>query len=143
MTKQRPIHEVEDDGTNIATSEQRLTPTPETCDSGSVIHRPDNERPREDAQSDRREKPSFPIGRLVATPGAIEALAHMDIVKSLQRHLSGDWGDVDDEDRAANDRALIEGTRLLSSYKAENGTKFWIITEADRSATTVLLPSEY
>jgi len=64
------------------------------------------------------------------------------VLAALGRHVRGDWGDVDAEDRAANDRALREGTRVLSSYRA-GGVKFWVITEADRSATTVLLPSEY
>ena len=85
----------------------------------------------------------FPLGRLVATPGALAILSHPDITTALARHLQGDWGDVDGDDRAANDNALIEGSRLLSAYHAANGTKFWIITEWDRSATTVLLPEDY
>lgn len=85
----------------------------------------------------------FPLGQTVITPGALEQLSSSAIRQSLERHESGDWGDVDDEDRRANDRALTEGTRLLSAYRSVNGIKFWIITEADRSATTILLPSEY
>ena len=61
----------------------------------------------------------------------------------IQRHQAGDWGDVDSHDRQANDRALIEGTRLLSVYHATKGIKFLLITEADRSVTTVLLPDDY
>jgi hypothetical protein len=65
------------------------------------------------------------------------------MMQALRRHARGDWGDLDDEDRQANERALQDGARLLSTYVASNGTKFWIIPEADRSATTVLLPDEY
>ena len=65
------------------------------------------------------------------------------MMQALRRHARGDWGDLDDEDRKANDRALQEGSRLFSAYKTKAGVKFWIITEADRSATTVLLPDEY
>jgi len=83
------------------------------------------------------------LGRIVATPHALEALTQDEILMGIQRHQAGDWGDLDDEDLAANERALIEGTRILSAYTAANGTKFWIITEADRSATTVLLPGDY
>lgn len=61
----------------------------------------------------------------------------------MRRHAKGDWGDLDVEDLQANDAALKSGGRLVSSYRTESGTKFWIITEADRSATTVLLPEEY
>lgn len=86
---------------------------------------------------------SFPLGQIVATPGALEALSAADIQQALGRHAAGDWGDVCAEDAKANNRALVEGTRLLSSYQSASGTKFWIITEADRSATTVLLPDEY
>jgi hypothetical protein len=85
----------------------------------------------------------FPLGRLVATPNAINSLTHGDTLNALNRHRSGDWGDVCEEDRQANKRALIEGTRLLSVYHSIKGVKFWIITEADRSATTVLLPEDY
>jgi len=85
----------------------------------------------------------FSPGRLVATPGALKAIPNGDIRTALARHLLGDWGDVPPEDKQANDRALVERTRLFSSYHSSSGTKFWIITEADRSATTVLLPDEY
>jgi hypothetical protein len=85
----------------------------------------------------------FTFGRLVATPGALAAVPHADVLTALGRHACGDWGDVDREDWNANNQALREGTRLLSAYHAGSGVRFWIITEADRSATTVLLPEEY
>lgn len=85
----------------------------------------------------------FQLGQLVATQGAMRELDHDDITSAIKRHVSGDWGDVCDEDKALNDQALVEGTRLLSSYKSAKGVKFWIITEWDRSVTTVLLPEEY
>lgn len=84
-----------------------------------------------------------PLGQVVATPAALGVLTQPDIVAALRRHASGDWGDVDAHDRAANDDALKAGERLLSVYRSANGTTFWVITEADRSATTVLLPSDY
>ncbi len=88
----------------------------------------------------------FELGQLVATPGALAALAaaHVSSAELIGRHLSGDWGTVDREDWAANERALLEGTRLLSAYELPvTGEKIWVITEWDRSATTLLLPSEY
>lgn len=85
----------------------------------------------------------FPMGRLLATPAAIAAINGDELVSALDRHLSGDWGDVCAEDRSQNNRALKNGARLLSVYYTAAKVKFWIITEADRSATTVLLPSDY
>ena len=64
-------------------------------------------------------------------------------MKALRRHVYGDWGDLDDEDKAENEFSVENGYRILSSYTSSNGIKFWVITEADRSATTVLLPEEY
>lgn len=89
--------------------------------------------------------PRFRLGRLVATPGALAALRHAEShpIALLVRHMRGDWGELDDEDRAQNEMSLITGMRLLSSYTLETGTKVWVITEADRSATTILLPDEY
>ena len=86
----------------------------------------------------------FPLGRLVATPGALTALAAAgdNPVGLLARHQSGDWGDVEPEDRGANERDLRYGGRLLSAYDV-GGTRVWVITEADRSATTIPLPGEY
>ena len=85
----------------------------------------------------------LPLGQTVATPGVLAELTRPDIWKALRRHECGDWGVVDDEDKAANDAALVNGSRVLSAYRSANGVKFWIITEWDRSVTTVLLPSEY
>ncbi len=84
--------------------------------------------------------PLFPLGRCVATPGFL-ALG-INPSPFLIRHGAGDWGDLDPEDKQANDAAVINGDRILSAYQVGEH-KFWIITEADRSVTTVLLPSEY
>ncbi|MCW0080582.1 hypothetical protein [Burkholderia pseudomallei] len=88
--------------------------------------------------------PRFQLGRILATPGAIEALANAGVATTdlLIRHLRGDWGDIPESDRQQNDLALTAGERLLSSYPIA-GAKIWVITEADRSATTLLLPDEY
>jgi len=85
----------------------------------------------------------FDVGQLCMTRGAAEQLHDDDVFKALVRHLAGDWGDVDKQDWHANDTAVSEGRRLLSAYADRRNTRFWIITEADRSATTVLLPEEY
>jgi hypothetical protein len=71
------------------------------------------------------------------------AITQDDILLGIQRHQAGDWGELSDENREANDQALVQGTRILSAYTAVTGTRFWIITEADREATTVLLPEDY
>ena len=85
----------------------------------------------------------FPLGELYSTPAALAALTHEDIARGLARHLSGDWGDLSADDIEENELSLREGFRLLSAYQGAEGTKFWIITEADRSVTTVLLPDDY
>lgn len=85
----------------------------------------------------------FEVGRVYATPGALDHLDMDQLTAALDRHERGDWGDVGDADRAENDLSVKQGFRILSSYTANDGTKFWIITEADRSTTTVLLPNEY
>ncbi len=85
----------------------------------------------------------FPLGQLTATPGALEALSNEEMQSALNRHASGDWGELDQHDRTENARALRDGLRLLSAYDSNNGTRFWIITEHDRSITTILLPKEY
>src|SRR5689334_13359485 len=74
----------------------------------------------------------FRLGRVLATPGALEALANTGQVVSefLNRHVCGDWGNLSEEDRQANEQSLRDGTRLLSSYRLNDGTKIWIITEA-------------
>lgn len=85
----------------------------------------------------------FPLGRIVATSNALAQIPQDDILRGLQRHQNQDWGNLDQSDRAANDQALQEGARILSAYRATNEVVFWIITEADRAATTVLLPEDY
>ena len=87
----------------------------------------------------------FTPGSLYITPGASEAfkVSGDDVTGYLIRHISGDWGDVDEHDRRENELSLEHGWRILSAYRLSNGTRFWIITEADRSATTFLLPEEY
>ena len=88
----------------------------------------------------------FDLGQVVATPGALEALecaGRQSPAEFLSRHVQGDWGEVDDEDKQANDDSLKTGARLLSAYHLADDTKIWIITEADRSSTCILLPSEY
>ncbi|MBI2354440.1 MAG: hypothetical protein HYV06_05335 [Deltaproteobacteria bacterium] len=90
----------------------------------------------------------FPPGKLVVTRGVFELIDRNDefakhVSLSLRRHLSGDWGDLCDEDRVANESALLEGERLFSAYEKEGLPKIWIITERDRSVTTILFPDEY
>lgn len=95
-------------------------------------------------------KQLFPLGQVVATPGALEALEKSGEApqKFLSRHSRGDWGEVCDEDKALNDEAVKDGSRLLSAYRTTLNERLWIITEAaddngQRLATTCLLPSEY
>lgn len=88
----------------------------------------------------------FDLGRLLITPAALQALtdAHVGAWSFLVRHITGDWGDLDPEDQMANNKALYDGLRVLSAYRIPNSdTRIWIITEADRSATTILLPEDY
>ncbi len=97
--------------------------------------------------------PAFQTGQIVATRGVYDLASQNPdfaqfIQKSLNRHVKGDWGDVDDNDKEANNQALKQSTRLLSAYKDERFPQhgvatIWIITEADRSATTILFPDEY
>ena len=90
----------------------------------------------------------FPLGRVVAKSDLLDALAETEEVPQqviaglVSRHVAADWGEVDAEDWQTNDRALREGDRLLSAYTSPGGIRLWIITEADRSATTVLLPED-
>jgi hypothetical protein len=88
-------------------------------------------------------KAKFPLGRLVATPNALAQLSGGDIARALARHLSGDWGEIDQHDRKENDFSLIHELRLVSIYKSAAGVRFYVITEADRSQTTILLPEDY
>lgn len=85
----------------------------------------------------------FPLGKVVATPGVLEKVSERDINNALNRHAHGDWGIMPDEDKQSNDRAVKGGDRIFSAYRSHGGVKFWIITEWDRSATTILLPDEY
>ena len=89
-------------------------------------------------------KPLFALGQTVATRGALEAMQRLEVspFALLSRHQRGDWGNLDKEDKQANDQALTLGDRIFSAYQLETA-KFWVITEADRSATTILLPEEY
>jgi len=87
----------------------------------------------------------FPLGQIVGTPGALEALAasNQNAAQFLARHVEGDYGDVCEEDKRLNNEAIQEESRILSAYRTRNGAKLWIITEADRSSTCLLLPEEY
>ena len=86
----------------------------------------------------------FPLGQLLTTPAALGALqaAGLTPLALLARHAAGDWGDLDLKDKQLNERALRDGGRLFSAYCLAAGSKVWIITEADRAATTVLLPED-
>ncbi len=83
------------------------------------------------------------LGQIIFTRNALDSLNHDDTLSCLARHAAGDWGDVGSADWTENDWSLEHGERILSSYKDRSGIKFWIITERDRSATTVLLPEDY
>ena len=85
----------------------------------------------------------FGLGMLVATRNAHDRLTMIEIMIALRRHAWGDWGEVCREDKDANEEALREGFRLMSVYRSWAGEKFWVITEADRSITTVLFPEDY
>ena len=89
--------------------------------------------------------PRFALGQIVSTPGALEAFgeAGQTPLEFLARHVAGDWGQVDKADAAENELSVKEGFRILSAYTLKNGTRIWVITEADRSSTCVLLPTEY
>jgi len=87
----------------------------------------------------------FKLGNVVATPGALEALeaARTSPISLIQRHVNGDWGQLDAEDKKANEDAVRYGDRILSAYVLCTGVKIWVLTEHDRSSTCFLLPSEY
>jgi hypothetical protein len=87
----------------------------------------------------------FPLGQIVATPGALEALESslQTPAEFLTRHVSGDWGDLSADDIAENEFSIKNGFRLLSSYLTARGQRLWVITEAQRDVTTLLLPDEY
>ena len=84
----------------------------------------------------------FRLGHIVATPNALSKLSQDDILSAIRRHQAGDWGDLDEEDTRENQFSFEKGFRLFSVYHSATRVKFWIITEADRSSTTILLPSE-
>ncbi len=87
--------------------------------------------------------PKFPLGEVVITTNASTKLDLAEITAGIIRHAQGDWGDIDKEDRKENEVGLRRGFRLMSVYRCANGISFWIITEADRSVTTILLPEDY
>ena len=93
--------------------------------------------------ADIQTSPKFLFGRTLATPNVLNQIPNDEILNALSRHVRGDWGTLDVEDWSANERALAEGNRLLSAYDSKQGIRFWIITEWDRSVTTVLLPEDY
>ena len=86
----------------------------------------------------------FPLGQVIATPGALDALATASVSAAalLARHAAGDWGDVPPEDAAENALSVARGFRIISSYPVGD-ERVWVLTEADRSATTLLLPAAY
>lgn len=88
-------------------------------------------------------RPRFAPGTVVMTHGVQASISPPELMAALHRHLSGDWGELGEEDWKTNEAALRCGERLLSAYNSANGQRFWIITEADRSSTTALLPEEY
>ena len=96
----------------------------------------------ETTKTDRTEN-RFALGQTVITSNAMQCLHPDDVLQALGRHARGDWGDVCPEDGEENELSLKEGFRLLSAYTDRNGTKFWIISEADRRSTSVLLPEDY
>ena len=85
----------------------------------------------------------FPIGRLVITTNAFDTLNESDWISGLARHINGDWGTVCEEDQQTNEDALVHGERIFSAYDGTEGERYWIITERDRSYTTILLPEDY
>lgn len=95
--------------------------------------------------TDRPGRVRLALGNMYATPGALKALRRSGetALEYFARHMCGDWGEVDEADRAENELSLVHGFRVLSSYLTSAGEKLWVITEADRSATTILLPEEY
>lgn len=87
--------------------------------------------------------PKFSLGALVITAGALDVLDESSVAACVARHASGDWGALCDEDRRENERALLCGSRLFSVYRDAAGRKFYVVSEANRAVTTVLLPEDY
>lgn len=107
---------------------------------------PTSEAPRATVQLiPARRVPLFPLGKVCATPGLIDALRDnaQSPLSFIARHVNGDWSEMDAHDQQANTESVTNGTRIFSSYRMKDGEKLWVITEADRSVTTLLLPSEY
>jgi hypothetical protein len=100
---------------------------------------------RNDEQPPKPRRPRFLLGCRVATPGALRSLeeAGQDAMELFERHQCGEWGEVCKEDARLNKQAIDEGNRILSAYTLSSGVKVWLITESDRSTSTILLPSEY
>jgi hypothetical protein len=94
-------------------------------------------------ESEYTNSPLFAAGVLRATAKAARTIPAGEVLGAMARHLNGDWGDVDADDWRANDRAVTDGSRIFSVYHTDEGRKFWVITEADRSYTTILLPEDY
>lgn len=94
---------------------------------------------------DKQLQPKFNLGSIVATPSVLQVIEESGQSPNdfLSRHVRGDWGEVCNEDKQLNDQALIDGDRLLSAYRTLKNVRIWVISEADRSATTLLLPEEY
>ncbi len=90
-----------------------------------------------------KSQPTFSLGKLYVTRRVTECLPVREVIHALYRHSVGDWGHVNEQDWKSNDQAVTGGSRLVSSYSTVAGAKFWIITEGDRSATSVLFPEEY
>ena len=97
------------------------------------------------SKEENEPKPLFVLGQIVGTPSALDALieAEQNPFELLHRHVTGDWGDLEDEDKKENELSVKQGFRILSAYKLEIDVKVWVITEWDRSVTTILLPEEY
>ena len=97
------------------------------------------------SEEENEPKPLFNLGQIVGTPGALIAMeeAKLPPVELLLRHVTGDWGDLEDEDKEENELSVKRGFRIMSAYNLETDVKVWVITEWDRSATTILLPEEY
>jgi len=89
------------------------------------------------------EQQKFLLGKIVATPAALQSLSVEDICRAIDSHVCGQWGLVSDADRAENEFALQHGLRLISVFESKGGIRFWVLTEADRSVTTLLLPDDY
>src|SRR5690348_13790903 len=123
-----------------------------TCSAPAIPLPADSAKPRrrlcirrKDPPMKTETRPLFPLGRVVITANAQRQLPPDDVLTALRRHRAGDWGDLCEEDREANESALQHGERLFSVYHtaAPARTKFYLITEWDRSATTILLPEDY